>query len=59
MAGFDVTELVPKALLTGFAGVGALYLGSKILSYIILLLDLFVLPGTNVRAVVSGPNAVD
>jgi hypothetical protein len=49
MAIDDILALVPQSLVVGFAAIGALYLGGKVFSYIGLLLDLFVLRGTNVR----------
>ena len=44
----DFVQRVPQAVQWGFAGVGALYLGSKLLSYLNLLLNVFVLSGTDV-----------
>jgi 17beta-estradiol 17-dehydrogenase / very-long-chain 3-oxoacyl-CoA reductase len=44
----DFFENVPQPLQWGLAGVGALFLGSKILSYLQLVLSAFVLGGTNV-----------
>jgi 17beta-estradiol 17-dehydrogenase / very-long-chain 3-oxoacyl-CoA reductase len=41
-------DKIPQSLLVGFAGIGALWLGSKIVTYVQLLLSLFVLPGKNV-----------
>lgn len=41
-------ERVPQAVQLGFAGVGAIYIGSKLLSYLQLVLSAFVLSGTNV-----------
>lgn len=41
---------IPKPLLVAFAGIGALWFGSKVLSYVQLLLSLFVLPGKNLRS---------
>lgn len=46
----DFIQRVPQAVQWGFAGVGALFLGSKIFSYLRLLLNVFVLSGTNVSA---------
>lgn len=43
-----IADGVPPLALTLFAGVGALFLGLKVLSYFKLILELFVLPGTNV-----------
>lgn len=44
----DILSAVPQSLLLGFAGIGALYLGSKTLAYLQFLLNVFVLSGTNV-----------
>lgn len=41
-------DSIPKPVLLAFAGIGALWLGSKVVSYVQLLLSLFVLPGKNV-----------
>lgn len=49
----DFFQNVPQPLQWGLAGVGALYLGSKILSYLQLVLSAFVLGGTNVSDPVS------
>ncbi|KAK8042384.1 hypothetical protein PG994_012867 [Apiospora phragmitis] len=45
----DILSAVPQSLLLGFAGIGALYLGSKALSYLQFFLNVFVLSGTNLR----------
>ncbi|KAM0562380.1 hypothetical protein ACHAPJ_002070 [Fusarium lateritium] len=45
----DFLQQVPQSLQWGLAGVGALFLGSKILSYLQLVLSAFVLGGTNLR----------
>ncbi|KAH6605350.1 hypothetical protein Trco_007057 [Trichoderma cornu-damae] len=42
-------ENVPQALQWALAGVGALFLGSKLFSYLSLVLGSFLLPGTNLR----------
>lgn len=39
---------VPQGVQWALAGVGALYLGRKVLSYLHLALNLFILSGTNV-----------
>ena len=44
----DMLSAVPQSLLLGFAGIGALYLGSKALGYLQFFLNVFVLSGTNV-----------
>jgi hypothetical protein len=44
---------VPSPLLAAFAGVGALVVSSKIISYTRLLSSLFVLPGKNVRSMAT------
>jgi hypothetical protein len=46
----DFLDNVPQPLQWGLAGIGALFLGSKILSYLQLVLSAFVLGGTNVCA---------
>lgn len=43
-------ENVPQPVQLALAGIGALYLGSKFLGYLQLVLNSFLLPGTNVRA---------
>lgn len=43
-------DSIPKPVLLTFAGIGALWLGSKVVSYVQLLLSLFVLPGKNLRS---------
>jgi 17beta-estradiol 17-dehydrogenase / very-long-chain 3-oxoacyl-CoA reductase len=42
-----IVSHIPKAALVGFAGIGAFAVASKVISYVQLLLSLFVLPGTN------------
>ncbi|KAH7324643.1 hypothetical protein B0I35DRAFT_349644 [Stachybotrys elegans] len=42
-------EAVPQPVFLGLASVGALFLGSKLFSYLQLLLNAFVLSGTNLR----------
>lgn len=49
----EFLENVPQPLQWGLAGVGALFLGSKILSFLQLVLSAFVLGGTNVSHLVS------
>jgi 17beta-estradiol 17-dehydrogenase / very-long-chain 3-oxoacyl-CoA reductase len=49
MAIDDILAAIPKPVTVGFAALGALWLGRKVVSYIALLLDLFILSGTNVR----------
>ena len=44
----DSLDKVPAPLLALFAGVGALFLGVKIVSYVRLLLSLFVISGKSV-----------
>jgi 17beta-estradiol 17-dehydrogenase / very-long-chain 3-oxoacyl-CoA reductase len=46
----DFLNKIPKPVLAGFAGLGLLVISSKILSYIRLLLSLFVLSGKNVSS---------
>ncbi|KAI1638651.1 3-ketoacyl-CoA reductase [Biscogniauxia mediterranea] len=45
----DAIEAVPPSVLLAFAGLGALFVGSKVLSFLRLLLSMFVLSGTNLR----------
>ncbi|KAI9054648.1 hypothetical protein LZ554_001800 [Drepanopeziza brunnea f. sp. 'monogermtubi'] len=42
-------DSIPAPFLAFFAGIGALWLGSKVISYVRLLLSLFVLSGKNLR----------
>lgn len=44
-----ILKTVPNVVLIGLAAIGLLAIGSKFLSYVVLLLDLFVLSGTSVR----------
>jgi hypothetical protein len=44
----DFVAHVPQGVQWAFAGVGALFVGGKVLSYLQLLLNLFVLSGVNV-----------
>ena len=44
-------ENVPQPVQWGFAGLGAFFLGSKVLSFLQLVLGTFILPGTNVRSI--------
>lgn len=44
----DFLDKVPKSVLGAFAGLGLLIAGNKVLSYVRLLLSLFVLSGKNV-----------
>ncbi|KAI1005149.1 Very-long-chain 3-oxoacyl-CoA reductase [Podosphaera aphanis] len=44
-----LTEQIPNSALTGLAAIGAIFLGTRILSYVRLLLSLFVLSGKNLR----------
>jgi len=44
----DILDKIPKPVLAGFAGLGFFVLSNKVISYIQLLLSLFVLPGKNV-----------
>lgn len=45
----ELVATVPSGVQWALAGVGALFVGRKVLSYLQLLLNLFVLSGTNVR----------
>ncbi|KAF3767256.1 NAD(P)-binding protein [Cryphonectria parasitica EP155] len=50
MAGIvEITSSIPQPVQWALAGVGAFVLASRVLSYIWLLLELFVLSGTNLR----------
>lgn len=49
MAVSDILSTVPQPVQLGLAGIGTLYVASHILSYARLLLNLFVLSGTNLR----------
>lgn len=46
----DAIDKIPKPVLAGFAALGALFVSNKVLSYVRLLLSLFVLSGKNVCA---------
>ncbi len=46
-------DRVPVPVLAGFAGIGALWLSAKVVSYVRLLLSLFVFSGKNVSPVPS------
>lgn len=46
---YDFRHNIPQPVQWAFAGVGALFLGSKILNFVQLLLNTFVLSGTNLR----------
>jgi hypothetical protein len=48
MANMDIMAHVPKAVTTAFAAIGLLFITSKVVNYVILLLQLFVLSGTSV-----------
>lgn len=45
----DYVKNIPQPVQLAFAGVGAIYLASRVVSYVQLLLNLFVLSGTNLR----------
>lgn len=45
----DFVKSIPQPVQLAFAGVGALYIASRVLSYAQLLLNLFVLSGTDLR----------
>lgn len=47
----SILSQVPSSVAVALASLGALVIGSKVLSYAMLLLDLFVLKGTNVRII--------
>ena len=44
-----VFDKIPNVVTMGFAAIGFIFLGSKVISYIQLLLSLFVLSGKSVR----------
>lgn len=48
MASMDIMTYMPKAAITAFAAIGFVYISTKVLTYVVLLLELFVLSGTNV-----------
>lgn len=51
MAGItEILSSVPQSLQWALAGVGAYVVASRVLSYVQLLLELFVLSGTNVSS---------
>jgi hypothetical protein len=50
MAVVDILTNVPQVAVLSFAGIGFLYISSKIVSYVYLLLDMFVLSGTPVSS---------
>lgn len=51
MAGItEILSSVPQPVQWALAGVGAIVVASRVLSYVQLLLELFVLSGTNVSA---------
>jgi len=45
----EILQRVPQPVQWAFAGIGALYMWTKVLSYVSLLLNCFVLGGTNLR----------
>ncbi|KAK7735543.1 hypothetical protein SLS53_007456 [Cytospora paraplurivora] len=45
----DYLKNIPQSVQLAFAGVGAIYIASRVVSYLQLLLNLFVLSGTNLR----------
>ena len=47
-SALEIIQRVPQPVQWAFAGIGALYVGYKVLSYVNFLLDCFVLGGTNV-----------
>jgi hypothetical protein len=48
MANENILANVPNVVTAAFAAVGLLYLSTKVVNYIYLLLELFVLSGTSV-----------
>lgn len=49
MAGItEILSAVPQPVQWGLAGIGACVVASRVLSYVQLLLELFILSGTNV-----------
>lgn len=57
MAGItDILSSVPQSLQWALAGVGAYVVGRAVLSYVQLLLELFVLSGTNVSSLRTTPH---
>lgn len=51
----EIVANVPQAIQWAFAGIGALYVGSKVLGYLQFVLGVFVLSGTNVSS--RGPDS--
>jgi len=48
MANENILANVPNAVTAAFAAIGLLYLSSKVVNYVYLLLELFILNGTSV-----------
>jgi len=48
MANENILANVPDVVTAGFAAIGLLYLSSKVVNYVYLLLELFVMSGTSV-----------
>lgn len=48
MANMDIMARVPKAATAVFAAIGLLFITSKVVNYVILLLQLFILSGISV-----------
>lgn len=54
MAGIsEILSSIPQPVQWALAGVGAFVVASRVLSYVQLLLELFILSGTNVRCTSS------
>lgn len=54
----DAMTAIPQPVLWAFAGLGALFVGGKALSYLQFVLNVFILSGTNVRSPRLGPSRV-
>jgi hypothetical protein len=48
MANENILANMPNAVTVAFAAIGLLYLSTKVVNYVYLLLELFVLSGTSV-----------
>jgi hypothetical protein len=51
----SIIDPIPKSVLTAFAGIGFVFISSKVISYIQLLLSLFALSGKNVSWLPMSP----
>jgi hypothetical protein len=58
MANENILANVPNIVTAAFAAIGLLYLSSKVVNYVYLLLELFVLKGTSVSYKTPCPKAL-